>query len=258
MIRVAILDDEPLARSGLRVRLGAHADLAVVAEYADGPAALGGLREQAVDLAFVDVRMPGLSGLDVLAALPQAQRPLAILLTAYDSFAVRAFALRAIDYLLKPIDDARLGESLDRARDMRRWQAPPVPASAPATQLLRRFEVRVGRRLRFVDADAVEWIEAEGDYARLHSGGQSHLVRESLGRLMTHLDPARFVRVHRSAIVRSDWIEDLQPLANRDAILRLRDGTPVRASRTYIDPLLRRLAGLDAAPDTENAGTPDP
>lgn len=255
MIRVAILDDEPLARSGLRARLGVHADLVVVAEYADGPAALDGLRAQAVDLTFVDVRMPGLSGLDVLAALPQARRPLAILLTAYDGFAVRAFALRAIDYLLKPIDDARLRESLDRARDMHRWHASPARASVPAAQPTQRFEVRIGRRLRFVDADAVEWIEADGDYARLHSSGQSHLIRESLSRLMTRLDPARFVRVHRSAIVRSDWIDDLQPLANRDAILRLRDGTPVRASRTYIDPLLRRLAGIGVGPDTESADT---
>jgi two-component system LytT family response regulator len=255
VIRVAILDDEPLARSGLRARLAAQADLEVVAEFADGQAALDGLRAQAVDLAFVDVRMPGLSGLDVLAALPQARRPLAILLTAHDGFAVRAFALRAIDYLLKPIDDVRLAESLDRAREMHRWRRSPARPEAPAQPPARRFEVRIGQRLRFVDAEAVEWIEAEGDYARLHSAGQSHLIRESLSRLMTQLDPARFMRVHRSAIVRSDCVADLQPLPNRDAMLRLRDGTPVRASRSYMDPLMQRLAGLDVEASTENAGT---
>lgn len=244
MIRVAILDDEPLARSGLRARLAAHVDVHVVAEFVNGPEALEGLLAQAVDLAFVDVQMPGLSGLDVLAALPQAQRPMAILLTAYEGFAVRAFALRAIDYLLKPIDDARLDEALARARDMHRWQLGPGCRLPPALPRVQRFEVRVGRHLRFIDADAVTWIEAEGDYARLHCGGQSHLIRESLGRLMSQLDTTRFARVHRSAIVRTDWIADLQPLPNRDAILRLHDGTPVRASRTYIATLLQRLAGL--------------
>ncbi|MFZ5636113.1 MAG: LytR/AlgR family response regulator transcription factor [Pseudomonadota bacterium] len=246
-MRVAIVDDEPLARSGLRARLDAQRDLDIVAEYADGVSAMRGLRAQAVDLAFVDVRMPGASGLEVLASLPEAQRPLAILLTAYDGFAVRAFELRAIDYLLKPIDDARLSEALERAREMHRWRAsavvPPLRHDA-GTAYPRRFEVRVGRRLRFVEVDAIVWIEADGDYARLHADGQDHLIRESLNRLMSRLDPGRFVRVHRSAIVRLDWIDELQPLANRDAILRLRDGTPVRASRTHIEPLISRLAGI--------------
>lgn len=254
MIRVAIIDDEPLARSGLRARLAAHADLQVAAEYADGLSAIEGLRAAQVDLAFVDVQMPGASGLDVLASLPESMRPMAILLTAYDGFAVRAFALRAIDYLLKPVDDARFEEALGRAREIHRWRALSgrvvAPAVLPASAYARRFEVRVGRRMRYVDADAVTWIEADGDYACLHVDGQRHLVRDTLGRLMEKLDPARFVRVHRSAIVRVDCIDELQPLANRDAILRLRDGTPVRASRSYIDPLLRRLSGVDAGGTT--------
>lgn len=248
-MRVAIIDDEPLARSGLRARLAAHPDLQVAAEYADGPAAIEGLRAVPVDLAFVDVQMPGASGLDVLASLPEPVRPMAILLTAHDRFAVRAFALRAIDYLLKPVDDARFEEALDRARELHRWRSQSTPTTtahvASASARVRRFEVRVGRRMRYVDADAIAWIEADGDYACLHVDGQRHLVRDTLGRLMEKLDPARFVRVHRSAIVRVDCIDELQPLANRDAILRLRDGTPVRASRSYIDPLLRRLAGMD-------------
>jgi len=249
-MRVAIIDDEPLARSGLRARLAAHDDLQVAAEYADGLAAIEGLRTTQVDLAFVDVQMPGASGLDVLASLPESARPMAILLTAYDGFAVRAFALRAIDYLLKPVDDARFEEALDRARDMHRWRSLSAqavePAQASSAAYTKRFEVRVGRRMRYVDADAISWIEADGDYACLHVDGQRHLVRETLARLMEKLDPAKFVRVHRSAIVRVDCIDELQPLANRDAILRLGDGTPVRASRSYIDPLLRRLAGVGA------------
>lgn len=247
MIRAAVIDDEPLARSGVRARIAAHADMVVVGEYADGRAALEGLRATMPDLVFIDVQMPGLSGIDVLAALPESQRPIAILLTAHDRFAVRAFALRAIDYLLKPIDDERFREALDRARDAYEWRRASVDieAAAPARRHATRFEVRIGRRLQFVSADAIEWVEADGDYAQLHVGDQTYLLRESLGRLMQRLDGRRFVRVHRSAIVRADCVTELQPLANRDAVLRLRDGTPVRVSRTYIDPLICRLRGDD-------------
>lgn len=245
MIRVDVVDDEPLARSGVIARLAAHPDVAVAAEYADGPTALAGLRTTRPDIAFVDVQMPGMSGIDVLAALPEAERPVAILLTAHAQFAVRAFTLRAVDYLLKPIDDARFDEALARARDALAWrraqQAPAPAGSEPVPPA--RFEVRVGRRVQFVAADAIDWVEADGDYARLHAGGQSYLLRESLGRLLEQLDRQRFVRVHRSAIVRMDRVAELRPLANRDAILRLHDGTPVRASRTHVEELVRRLRG---------------
>ena len=245
MIRIAILDDEPLARAGVRARLQAHADVRVVAEYADGQGALDGLRADPVDLAFVDVRMPGLSGLDVLALLPPAQRPLSILLTAHEGFAVRAFELRAIDYLLKPIDDARFAEALDRARDLLALRAGLRPPQAVEPGGHGRIEIRLGNRIRYVDAERIDWIEADGDYARLHVGARSHLLREPLHRLAERLDPRAFMRVHRSAVVRVAMIDELQPLANRDALLRLRNGTPVRASRTYMDALLARLRWAD-------------
>ena len=252
MIRVAVIDDEPLARSGVIVRLARQADVAVVGEYGDGAAALSGLRELRPDLVFIDVRMPGLSGLDVLAALPAHERPMAILLTAYESFAVRAFELRAVDYLLKPIDDERFAEALDRARQALAWRTSMPTASAatepnPPSRWLTRFCVRVGRKVVYLAASEVEWIEADGDYATLHAGDKTHLLRESLQRLCERLDPALFMRVHRSAIVRIDCVTELQPLANRDAMLRLRSGTPLRASRTYIEPLLGRLRGEPAA-----------
>ncbi|MEG3192765.1 LytR/AlgR family response regulator transcription factor [Lysobacter sp. D1-1-M9] len=281
MIRVAVIDDEPLARSGVIARLGAFADDVVVAcEYADGPAALAGLTEQATDLVFIDVQMPGMNGLDVLAALPASKRPLAILLTAHDSFAVRAFALNAVDYLLKPVDDERFIEALDRARQVLAWgqreqgatapvsgdaaqwiaedtDGPPADSTfknvvgaerdrAAASKLLTRFAIRVGRRTVFVDVNDVEWIQADGDYAAIHAGENVYLLRESLHGLTAQLDPARFVRVHRSTIVRMDRVTELQPLANRDAVLRLHDGTPLRVSRTYIDELLARLCGASA------------
>ena len=254
MIRIAVIDDEPLARSGVIARLAAHDDIALAGEYGDGASALEGLRADMPDLAFVDVQMPGMTGLDVLAALPADKRPLAILLTAYDNFAVRAFELHAIDYLLKPIDDDRFAEALERARQalaFRRRESAIADAAAaperPRAAYLTRFVVRIGRRVAFVDAADVEWIEADGDYATLHAGAGAHLLRESLSRLSRQLDPAHFIRVHRSTIVRIDRVAELQPLSNRDALLRLRDGTPLRASRTYIGPLLERLKGLGDA-----------
>ncbi len=241
MIRVAVVDDEPLARAGVIARLREQPDTEVVAEFGDGTAAAAGLAALAPDLVFLDVQMPGLGGLDVLASLPPERRPLAILLTAYDRYAVRAFELQALDYLLKPIDDDRFAEALERARQALSYRRPAATGPAQPQPQAERFVVRVGRRLVYVEAGQVEWIQADGDYAVLHVDGRSHLLRESLQRLSARLDPARFVRVHRSTIVRIDCVADLQPLANRDALLRLRDGTPVRASRTYIEPLRAAL-----------------
>lgn len=252
MIRVAVIDDEPLARSGVIARLAAFADDVVLAcEYSDGTSALAGLAAQATDLVFIDVQMPGMNGLDVLAALPASRRPLAILLTAHDSFAVRAFALNAVDYLLKPVDDDRFIEALDRARQALGVLALKKDAGAErnhavGSKLLTRFAIRIGRRTVFVDVNDVDWIQADGDYATLHAGENVYLLRESLHGLAAQLDPTLFVRVHRSTIVRVDRVAELQPLANRDALLRLQDGTPLRVSRTYIDLLLARLRGLGA------------
>ena len=245
MIKVAVIDDEPLARAGVITRLAEHPDIVLAGEYEDGASALAGLRAQPPDVAFVDVQMPDMTGIDVLAALAPDERPMTILLTAYDNFAVRAFEFNAVDYLLKPVDDERFNEALDRVRAALPYRRPGPPDAAPETSAawITRFEVRVGRRVAYVEAGAVTRIEADGDYAVLHAEGRTFLLRESLQRLSQKLDPARFVRVHRSTIVRVDQVADLQPLSNRDALLRLRDGTPVRASRTYVAPLLDALRG---------------
>lgn len=246
MMRVAIVDDEPLARLAVKVRLARHPDVQVVAEYGDGDTALAGLAATRPDLAFVDVEMPGRSGLEVLSALPRAERPMAILLTAHDTFAVQAFGLAALDYLLKPVDDERLEEALDRARHAFPYRRPgaagTVPAAASTPAWTRSFAVRIGTRTLLVDAADVERIEADGDYATLHAHGRTYLVRERLQALALRLDPARFQRVHRSAIVRLDCIAELRALTNRDALLRLRDGTLLRASRTYMPALTDALA----------------
>ncbi|WEN15763.1 LytTR family DNA-binding domain-containing protein [Rhodanobacter sp. AS-Z3] len=241
-LRVLIVDDEPLARAGVRARLDGHADVSVMGECGDGLSALQFLQSQSPDLLFIDVEMPGLSGLEVLEALTPEQRPLTVLLTAYEQFALRAFELRALDYLLKPVDDERFADALDRARDalaLRRGELPGALTSRHAT----RFEVRLGHRVQLVHADAIDWIEAQGDYAGLHVGAHTHLLREPLQRLSGRLDPACFARIHRSTIVRLDRVAEMQPLSNRDHLLRLRDGTVLRASRTYVDALRAALLG---------------
>lgn len=246
-IRVAVVDDEPLGRSSVIERLRFQEDVAVAGEYGDGKAALEALRTGNFDLVFMDVQMPHMSGLEVLAAVPREQRPLSILLTAHESFAVRAFELDVVDYLLKPVDEERFAESLGRARRaLSRPSVPANPANAVAeltNPYLSRFSVRVGRRTLIVPAAEVEWIDADGDYATLHTGERTYLVRESLQKLAGLLDPILFVRVHRSAIVRVDFVAEIQPLSNRDALLRLRDGTPLRASRTYVGELVSLLGG---------------
>jgi two-component system LytT family response regulator len=246
-IRVAIVDDEPLARLAVKLRLAQRSEFALVAEYGDGDSAAAGIAALRPDLVFMDVEMPGKSGLEVLAALPAAQRPMAVLLTAYDSFALQAFELAALDYLLKPVSEERLDEALDRARLAFPYRRPDAaalaaPAAVPWT---RSFAVRVGARTVLVPAAGVERIEADGDYATLHVGGKTWLVRERLHTLATRLDPHQFLRIHRSSIVRLDMIAELRALTNRDALVRLHDGSLLRASRTYMPALMDALDHLN-------------
>jgi two-component system LytT family response regulator len=245
-IRVAIVDDEPLARLAVKVRLAQRSEFELVAEYGDGDSAAAGIAALRPDLVFMDVQMPGKSGIEVLAALPPRQRPMAVLLTAWDNFALQAFDLAAIDYLLKPVDDERLDEALDRA--LRAWPYRRNDAAAPApspTQWTRSFSVRSGTRTVLVPAGEVERIEADGDYATLYANGKTWLVRERLHTLATQLDPRVFQRIHRSTIVRLDMIAELRALTNRDALLRLRDGSLLRASRTYMPALADALDHLN-------------
>ncbi|MBV7534659.1 LytTR family DNA-binding domain-containing protein [Duganella sp. sic0402] len=243
-IRVVIIDDEPLARLAVKVRLAQRSGFELLGEFADGASAYEGIVALKPDLVFVDVEMPGKSGLDVMAALPTAQRPMAILLTAYDSFAVQAFELAALDYLLKPVDDERFDEALDRAQQAFPYRCRGAAATvAPA---LRSFSVRNGSRTVLVPVADVERIEAEGDYVSLYANGKTWLVRERLHNLAKQLDPRHFHRVHRSAIVRLDMIAELRSLTNRDALLRLRDGSVLRASRTYVPDLADALQQRDA------------
>jgi len=246
-IRVVVVDDEPLARLAVKVRLAQRGAFELVGEFGDGDSAYQAIVTLKPDLAFVDVEMPGKSGLDVLAALPPAQRPMTILLTAYESFALQAFELAVLDYLLKPVDDERFDEALDRAQQAFPYRC---QSRAAAPTAMRSFSVRVGSRTVLVPVADVERIEADGDYASLHANGKTWLVRERLHNLAMQLDPRQFHRVHRSSIVRLDMIAELRSLTNRDAMLRLRDGSVLRASRSYMPALTEALRRLSAKTDS--------
>ena len=240
-MRVAVIDDEPLARSGVLARLASCADVEVAGEYAGAAEALAALPQAKPDLVFVDIQMPGMNGLDMIASIEAVSRPMVILLTAHEEFALRAFALNVLDYLLKPIDEDRFYEALERARRAFRYRQPEHEPAGLGEAPIASFTVRSGHRIAIVHAQDVDWIEAQGDYACLHVRGTDHLVRETLSRLAQRLDSNHFVRVHRSTIVNLARVAEIRTLANRDALLRLEDGTPVRVSRTYVETMLQAM-----------------
>jgi len=241
MMRVLVVDDEPLARRGVIKRLSLHDDVELAGEAANGRAALLGIQGLRPDVVFMDIQMPGTNGLDVVRAMKPASRPLIIFLSAYDRFALNAFEVYALDYLLKPIHEERFAEALQRARDvlaLRKEGGQGIRSSAkeqPVWPL--RFTVRAGRKDLVVATEDIEWVEAAGDYAGLHVQGKVYLLRERVHRLIEQLDPHQFVRIHRSAVVRIDRIAEIQALTNRDSQLKLLDGTVLRVSRTYSESL---------------------
>jgi two-component system LytT family response regulator len=246
MMKVLIVDDEPLARRGVRVCLKNEADIAILGECSSGKQAVEQIQALRPDVVFLDVKMPGMSGFDVLAQLDQDTRPLIVFLTAHDEYALPAFDSHAADYVLKPIDDARFRDTLERMRRRIREKVadasvngstPPGSnrATAPGRDVahLVKFAVRVGNRIKILPVESVLWISAAGDYVTLHVGARQHLIRESLENLEKHLDPARFARIHRSAIVALDQVREIAALPSRDYELILNDGTRLRGSRRY-------------------------
>jgi two-component system LytT family response regulator len=238
-IRVAIIDDEPLARAALRMVLETDPEVVVVGDCigVDAPA----LIERAqVELVFLDVQMPEVDGFQVLAALRPGALPATVFVTAHDAYAVRAFEVHAIDYLLKPFDDARLFTALARAKERlaRHGAAAGEPLLAllaertNSQQPVERFLVRERGKVVVVRTRDIDWIESADYYATLHVGGVTHLVRQTMADLEASLDPQRFVRVHRKAIVNVDRVREMHPLFRGDCTLVLADGTQVKLSRT--------------------------
>jgi two-component system LytT family response regulator len=239
-IRALIVDDEPLARRKLRTLLKAEPEVEIVGECSDGRAALAAVRDQKPDLVFLDVQIPEMDGFAVLKALGPGPIPHVIFVTAYDQYALRAFEVYALDYLLKPFDRKRFRKAMERAKsrilsergtDLGRRTLALLEELRPKSGCLERLVVKSGGRVLFLKAEEIDWIEAEGKYVRLHVGKEAHLLREAMSRLEAQLDPKKFLRVHRSTIVNMDRIQELQPWFHMEYRIVLRDGTRLQLSR---------------------------
>jgi two-component system, LytTR family, response regulator len=249
LVNSVIVDDEPLGRDLVRHMLAAHPDFRIVAECGDGEKALVAIKRHAPQLVFLDIKMPRLDGMALLDRLEPAARPLIIFITAHDSYAIKAFAEHAFDYLLKPFDQERFDQTIARVRThIGQVEAAKlgqtvrsllgVHAAVPTTAKpnLQRIVVRETGRVFFVAISEIEWLDAEGNYVALHvAGGKMHLVHETLSNLEAKLDPALFVRIHRSTIVRVDRIKELVPHFNGEYVVVLKDNVRLKLSRSYLD-----------------------
>jgi len=253
-IRAIIVDDEPAARRGVRLLLERDGGVDIVGEATGGAEAVELMQREKPDLAFLDVQMPGCDGFQALAKVGPEVAPVVIFVTAYDEHALRAFEVNAVDYLLKPYDDARFAAALQRARDeVRRRRADsvnsrlhqlldylqhaPGAASENATE---RILVKSSGEIFFLKAEEIDWIEAEGDYMKFHVAGRTHLMRETMARLEARLDPKQFIRIHRSTIVNVDRLRKLSPSFAGEYAVILNDGTKLKLSRGYHE----RIAAL--------------
>ena len=248
MLRVVIVDDEPPARARLRRLLKAHDAFEIAAECSDGAAAVQAIESAQPDLVLLDVQMPELDGFEVLRALDMPRLPAVIFVTAFDSYALRAFEVHALDYVVKPVDAARFDRALSHARQRISEQR---SAGEGLTNLIRqlarerthlkRIPVRSEGRVKVIDLADVDWMSAADNYVTLHVGGQEYLLRDTLSALEQRLDAGDFVRVHRSTIVRVDRIAELLPDLHGDYRVRLKNGAEVALSRTYRTRLEERF-----------------
>jgi two-component system LytT family response regulator len=238
-MRVLIVDDEPLAREGIKLMLGSDSQ---VIEARNGREAVAKIRDETPDLVLLDVQMPRMDGFAVVEAVGADKMPVVIFVTAHDQYAIRAFEINAVDYLLKPVTEERFRLAFERARNRLR-AAPPdestrqmlavLDAIANPRQYLSRLAIRSGDRTVFLAMDEVEWIEAAQNYVRVHSGQATHLLHVPMNTIETSLDPQRFVRVHRSHIVNVQSIKHLWTLAHGQYILELISGERLQSSRSY-------------------------
>src|SRR3954447_8380568 len=248
--RVLIVDDEPLARERLRTLLADEPGMEVAGEAADGGGAADAIRALDPDLVFLDVQMPGSSGFDVIETVGAARMPFVIFVTAFDRYALRAFDVHALDYLLKPFDRDRFSDALARARDrierssngdLERRLLAIVNDLKPGPQSLERFVIKSGGRVFFLRAEDIEWIEAAGNYVKLHVGAETHVFRETMNSLEARLNPSVFFRIHRSHIVNIERVRELQPWFNGEYVVFLTSGARLTLSRGYREKLQDRI-----------------
>ena len=238
ILRCLIVDDEPLARRRLRTLLRGDPRIEIVGEAEDGPSAVEAIRRLQPELVWLDVQMPGLDGFEVLDALGTDRLPAIVFVTAHDAYALRAFDAHAVDYLLKPFDRTRLREAIERAvklagsDDLQRRLASLV-SDISRHRRLRRIVVRESGRIYFVAVREIDWIESAGHYVALHTGAETHLVRDTIATLSTRLDPEVFVQIERGTIVNVDRIKEIRPAFHGDVDVLLQNGKCLRGSRTY-------------------------
>ncbi|HKF55988.1 MAG TPA: response regulator [Blastocatellia bacterium] len=251
-IKTIIVDDEPLARDRLRSLLAGHRDVDVVAECTSGRDAVAAITTEKPDLVFLDIQMPEMDGFEVLESIGNQDLPVIVFVTAYDAYAIKAFEVHAMDYLLKPFDRERFEVSLDRARamirqgrfgDINRKLMSLLEAAKPAPQQssVERLVLKSGGRVFFLRVEEIDWIEAAGNYVRLHAGKETHVMRESMNSLEQRLDPTRFIRIHRSTMINIERVKELRPLFHGDYEVTLQDGARVTLSRSYRDRLSDHL-----------------
>jgi len=269
-IRVLVTDDEPIARRRIRRFLRAESNVDVIGECANGREAIDAIREHRPDLVFLDVQMPDVDGFGVVAELGAESMPAVIFVTAYNEYALKAFEVHAMDYLLKPFDADRFKTAFQRAREHidrvntaeagKRLKTlleqvlsddrvevaggagpSPTPSAPPQSRYLDRLMVKSDGRVFFVKVSDVDWFEASGNYVRVHVGKTSHLIRETMAGVESSVNPSLFARIHRAVIVNLDRIKELQPWFAGDYVVILRDGRQLKLSRTYRDQLQQRM-----------------
>jgi two-component system LytT family response regulator len=235
-LRALIIDDELPARKKLAMLMREEADIEIVGQCANGLEGIAAIEEKHPDVIFLDIQMPGLNGFEMLEALGSDNLPFVVFVTAYDEYAVKAFEVHALDYLLKPFDRSRLQDCLARVRKQQHSNGAKLHELLEQfrpKEYLSRFVVKTRGRVLLLKIDDVDSLEASGNYVELRSGKQSYLVRETLNDVERKLDPQRFARVHRSTIVNLDRIQELQPWSHGDFIVVLKDGAKLRLSRRY-------------------------
>ena len=266
-IRALIVDDEPLALRGLKMRLEAFPEVEIVGECANGREAVKDIKAKTPDLVFLDIQMPGLDGFGVVRAMLGGPAPLFVFVTAYDKYAIDAFEANALDYIVKPVEEERLKDAIHRAREAIKSKAATSresklvemlaslsdddrdrikelindPDWADKERYAERLSFKDGSKVVVLGADEIEWIDAAGDYMCIHAGGKTHIIRETMKALQQRLDPARFQRVHRSAIVNVKKVKELHPHSNGEYFLILENGSELKLSRSYKDVVARFL-----------------
>lgn len=271
-IRTLVVDDEPLAREGILTLLAQDPEIEVVGSCADGQSAVTAIRTQRPDLVFLDVQMPKRSGFEVIGELKPAERPAVVFVTAYDQYAIQAFENCAVDYLLKPFRDSRFLGALARAKaEIRRQRvvsmgetmerllacvqamvrADAVPAEAPGNPAPSapsdRVVIKAGNDLHFIKTADIVWVEAQADFVRVHTTGVAQLVRETLQNFENRVDPAKFLRIHRSSLVNLDHVKKVTPALYGDYIVLMSDDTKLRLSRKNRGRLKQIIARLSAS-----------